>query len=83
VYQNSIKRKETVNESEQNNSFYLALQNNASIDLRGNSGKTHKMSLVLCGLIFSLLRGKDGNLSAIHRSMEKKQAELCAFLNIE
>jgi hypothetical protein len=41
------------------------------------------MSLVLCGLIFSLLRGKDGNLSAIHRSMEKKQAELCAFLNIE
>jgi hypothetical protein len=83
VYQNLIKMKEIAHEAEQNNSFYLALQSNASIDLRDNRGKTHKMSLVLCGLIFSLLRGKDGNLSAIHRSMEKKQAELCTFLNIE
>ena len=41
------------------------------------------MSLVLCSLIFALLRGKDGNLSGIHRSMVKKQKELCLFLGID
>jgi Transposase DDE domain len=83
VCQNLIKMNEIAHEAAQNNSFYLALQNNASVDLRDNRGKIHNMSLVLCGLIFALLRGKDGNLSALHRSMEKKQSELCAFLNID
>jgi hypothetical protein len=83
VYQNSIKMQEIAHEVVQRNSFYLALQSNTALDLRDNRGKTHTMSLVLCGLIFALLRGKDGNLSAIHRSMEKKQKEVCLFLGID
>ena len=83
MYQNLIKMKEIAHESVQSNSFYLALQDNAELDLRDNRGKLHNMSLVLCGLIFALLRGKDGNLSSIHRSMVKKQKELCSFLGID
>ncbi len=83
MYQNLIKMKELAHDTVQSNSFYLALQSNAALDLRDNRGKFHNMSLVLCGLIFALLRGKDGNLSAIHRSMEKKQKELCLFLEID
>ena len=83
MYQNLIKMKEIAHEVVQRNSFYLALQSNTALDLRDNRGKTHKMSIVLCGLIFALLRGKDGNLSAIHRSMEKKQKEVCLFLGID
>ena len=83
MYQNLIKMKELAHEAVQSNSFYLALQANAELDLRDNRGKLHNMSLVLCGLIFALLRGKDGNLSCIHRSMVKKQKELCSFLGID
>jgi hypothetical protein len=74
---------ELAHDAVQSNSFFLALQDNAELDLRDNRGKTHNMSLVLCGLIFALLRGKDGNLSAIHRSMVRKQTELCSFLGID
>ena len=83
MYQNLIKMKEIAHESVQSNSFYLALQGNADLDLRDNRGKLHNMSLVLCGLIFALLQGKDGNLSCIHRSMVKKQKTLCSFLGID
>jgi hypothetical protein len=78
-----IKMNELAHDAVQSNSFFLALQDNSELDLRDNRGKTHNMSLVLCGLIFALLRGKDGNLSAIHRSMARKQKELCSFLNID
>jgi hypothetical protein len=74
---------ELAHDAVQSNSFFLALQDNAELDLRDNRGKTHTMSVVLCGLIFALLRGKDGNLSAIHRSMVRKQNELCSFLGID
>jgi hypothetical protein len=74
---------ELAHDAVQSNSFFLALQDNAELDLRDNRGKTHNMSLVLCGLIFALLRGKDGNLSAIHRSMVRKQTELCSLLGID
>ena len=74
---------ELAHDAVQSHSFFLALQDNSELDLRDNRGKTHDMSLVLCGLIVALLRGKDGNLSAIHRSMERKQKELCSFLNID
>ncbi|MDZ7876763.1 MAG: hypothetical protein U5L45_03790 [Saprospiraceae bacterium] len=67
----------------QRNSFYEALQNSTSIDLRDNRGKSHKMSLVLLGVIVALLRGKDGKMSVIHRSMSKKQVALCASLDID
>lgn len=83
MYQNLIKMQEIAHEVVQRNSFYLALQSNSGLDLRDKRGKTHSMSLVLCGLIFALLRGKDGNLSAIHRSMMKKQKEVCSFLGID
>ena len=83
MYQNLIKMQEIAHEVAQRNSFYLALQSNRELDLRDKRGKTHRMSLVLCGLIFALLRGKDGNLSAIHRSMLKKQKEVCSFLGID
>ena len=83
MYQNSIKMQEIAHEVAQRNSFYLAIQSTRSLDLRDKRGKTHQMSLVLCGLIFALLRGKDGNLSAIHRSMVRKQKELCLFLGID
>ena len=83
MYQNLIKMTEIAHEEAQRNSFYLALQSNTSLDSRDNRGKTHTMSIVLCGLIFALLRGKDGNLSGIHRSMKKKQKELCLFLGID
>lgn len=67
----------------QRNSFFEALQNSADLDLRDNRGKSHKMGLVLLGIIIALLRGKDGKMSSIHRSMEKKQSALCASLDIE
>jgi hypothetical protein len=74
---------ELVHHAVQSNSFFLALQETRELDLRDNRGKTHTMSVVLCGLIFSLLQGKDGNLSAIHRSMVRKQLALCSFLGID
>ena len=83
MYQNLIKMQEIAHECVQSNSFYLALQGNAELDLRDNRGKLHNMSLVLCGLIFAFLQGKDGNLSAIHRSMVRKQKALCLFLGID
>ena len=67
----------------QRNSFFAALQNSVELDLRDNRGKSHKMGLVLLGIIIALLRGKDGKMSSIHRSMEKKQSALCASLGIE
>ena len=67
----------------QRKSFYDSLQNNSELDLRDNRGKNHKMSLVLMGLLIALFRGKDGNMSAIHRSMKKKQKVLCSALSID
>ncbi|NJL75280.1 MAG: ISAs1 family transposase [Saprospiraceae bacterium] len=75
--------KELSHELEQRNSFYLALQNSNAIDLRDKRGKVLNMSLVLCGLICSLLRGRDGSLCSLHRGMKQKQSALCSTLGIE
>jgi hypothetical protein len=81
--QNLKKMEDLTHDWEQRTSFYLALQNSPELDLRDNRGKVHSMSLVLCGLIVSLLRGKDGCLSVLHRSMVRQQKSLCSLLNIE
>jgi hypothetical protein len=81
--QNLKKMEDLTHDWEQRTSFYLALQNSPELDLRDNRGKVHSMSLVLCGLIVSLLRGKDGGLSVLHRSMVRQQKSLCSLLNIE
>ena len=65
-----------------NSSFYTALQSNACLDLRDNRGKRHDLSLILLGVMIGLLRGRDGNLSSIHRSMENTQSRLCSALGI-
>jgi predicted transposase YbfD/YdcC len=53
----------------QKTTFYLALQNSATLDLRDNRGKKHNLPYVLLGLTIAILRDKDGFLSKIHRSM--------------
>ena len=77
--------KETAHELEQRNSFYLALQSCSELHFRNKRGKVHNMSLVLRSLIFSLLRGKYGNLSAIHRGMviKKKLEEAGAKVSVK
>ena len=68
--------------AEQSTSFYEALQANVELDLRDPRGKLHDLPLVLLSLTLSLLRGRDGCLSSIHRSMQHTQKVLCAFLGI-
>jgi predicted transposase YbfD/YdcC len=53
----------------QSTTFYLALQNSTTLDLRDNRGKKHNLPYVLLGIIIAILRDKDGFLSKIHRSM--------------
>lgn len=67
----------------QRNSFYEGLQNSSDLDLRDNRGKSHKMSLVLMGILMALLRGKDGKMSSIHRSMTRMQLSLCSSIGID
>ncbi len=83
MYQNLIKMLDIAHAADQSNSFFLSLQNTPGLDLRDNRGKTHKMSLVLTNFILSFLRGKDGTLSGIYRSMAKQQAFCCTLLNID
>ena len=67
----------------QSTSFYQALQVAPDLVLRDQRGKTHDLPLILLGLTLSLLRGKDGNLSSIHRGMHHTHQTLCTFLDIE
>lgn len=69
--------------ADQSTSFYQALQANTELDLRDSRGKLHDLPLVLLSLTLSLLRGRDGCLSSIHRSMQHTQRALCAFLGIQ
>lgn len=67
----------------QNTTFYQALQVSPDLDLRDQRGKIHDLPLILLGLTLSLLRGKDGSLSSIHRGMQHTHQTLCTFLEIE
>ena len=66
-----------------NSSFYESVQTNPELDLRDNRGKRHNLDIVLLGLIIGILRGRDGNLSSIHRSMVNTHDSLCSFLSID
>ncbi|WP_338813106.1 hypothetical protein V9L05_17365 [Bernardetia sp. Wsw4-3y2] len=58
------------------------MQNLSALDLRDSRGKFHDLALVLLELSLALLRKCDGNLSSLHRSMQNKHDELCAFLGL-
>lgn len=60
----------------QSTTFFTALQNSKTLDLRDNRGKKHKMPYVLLGITIAILRDKDGVLSKIHRSMVNTHDEL-------
>ena len=63
-------------------SFYQEMQNCPGLDKRDNRGKTHSLAFVLVGVLLGLLRGRDGVLSSIHRSMENNNEALCMCLAI-
>ena len=67
----------------QSTTFYQALQAAPDLDLRDQRGKVHDLPLILLGLTLSLLRGKDGSLSSIHRGMQHTHQALCTFLDIK
>lgn len=70
-------------EATQSTTFYLALQNCKSLDLRDNRGKKHDMAFILLGLVIALFRKRDGVLSSIHRSMVNVHSALCMALGID
>ncbi len=72
-----------IHPTNQNTSFYQALQMAPELDLRDQRGKIHDLPLILLGLTLSLLRGRDGNLSSIHRGMQHTHQSLCSFLDIK
>jgi len=67
---------------EQETTFYEDLQKLEGLDLRDNRGKRHDLAFILLGVFISLLRGRDGNLSSIHRSMVNLHEDLCLLLNV-
>ena len=67
----------------QETTFFAELQRSPELDLRDVRGRRHNLSLVLLGLLLGLLRGRDGNLSSIHRSMVNTHTRLCEVLNID
>ena len=63
-------------------SFYEEMQNCSDLDKRDRRGKVHDLALVLLGVLLGILRGRDGVLSSIYRSMENAHKALCVFLDI-
>jgi len=66
----------------QETTFFAELQRSPELDMRDIRGRRHNLSLVLIGLLLGLLRGRDGNLSSIHRSMVNTHIRLCEVLYI-
>lgn len=69
-------------DKEQETTFYKEVQKAKDLDLRDNRGKRHDLALVLLGVVIGLLRGRDGNLSSIHRSIVNTHERLCKSINI-
>lgn len=67
----------------QETTFYEELQNSPDLDTRDERGMIHDMPFVLLGLVIGLLRGRDGNLSSIHRCMQNTHSCLCHALEVE
>lgn len=63
--------------------FYSKLQACKGLDLRDNRGKYHKLCYTLTSFTISLLRGRDGILSSIHRSMKNIHIQLCKILKVD
>lgn len=63
-------------------SFYEKIKVYEGLDLRDDRGKKHCLAFVLLGVLISLFRNKDGNLSSIHRSITNTNEALCEYLNI-
>lgn len=72
-----------VAETAQDKTFFELIKGNTELDLRDSRGKQLNLPLVLIGVIVALLRGKDGNLSSIHRSIKNTHSELLISLNID
>lgn len=67
----------------QETTFYEQLQTCIGLDLRDNRGKQLNLAYHLLGLTLGLLRGRDGCLSSIHRSIVNNHSSLCMYLGIE
>jgi predicted transposase YbfD/YdcC len=58
------------------------LQNAEGLDLRDNRGKRHDLAVVLLGVMIAVLSDRDGNLSKIHRHLEKRYEQLMGVLGL-
>ncbi len=58
------------------------LQNAEGLDLRDNRGKRHDLAVVLLGVMIAVLSNRDGNLSKIHRHLEKRYEPLMEVLGL-
>lgn len=67
----------------QSNTFYEQIKMCQNLDLRDARGKIHCLAFVLLGVMLSLYRNRDGNLSSIHRSMVNTHKELCSYMKLE
>ena len=64
--------------------FFEALQNDTTLDLRDNRGKRHPMlSLILLEFVLGLLCNRDGKMSSIWRHMENHHTKLVQELGLE
>ena len=73
----------SAHEAKQSKTFYETLQSSPTLDLRDKRGKRHDISLVLMGIMVSLFRNREGNLSSIHRSMTNMHTHLLEALDID
>ena len=62
--------------------FYKELQECEGLDLRDARGRVHDLGYILILFMISILRGKDGNMSSIHRGMKNKHKDLSNSLSI-
>lgn len=67
----------------QETTFYEELQKCEGLDLRDNRGLVYELAYVLVLFTIALFRGKDGNMSKIHRSMKNKHKELSNSLSVD
>ena len=63
--------------------FFEALQNDESLNLRDNRGKVHIVSLILTEFIIALLCHRDGKMSSIWRHMNNHHTIVVAELGLE
>lgn len=67
----------------QETTFYEELQKCEGLDLRDNRGLVHELAYVLVLFTIALFRGRDGNMSKIHRSMKNKHKDLYNSLSVD